>query len=101
GCLALTGAVANTQNMTDGDAKYAMDPDANTARTECTAWTRKFWSRDASPDEVQACVEVAVNDSASEVVADNGNVVTQRSAPQRRWAYACATVLSATGFLAY
>lgn len=101
GCLEYTGAVQNSQGATVGDAKYGTAPDAAAARTECSAWARKFWSRDATPDELQACVDVAVTDSVNETVADNGNLVTKPTEPKRRWAYACATVLSSTGFLAY
>ena len=101
GCEMLTGAVQNSAGQTAGDPKYQAMPTAQTAATECTAWTRKFWSRDATPDEVQACVDVAVTDSVSETISDNGNLTTSTTTAPRRWAYACATVLSATGFLAY
>ncbi|WP_394823711.1 hypothetical protein [Pendulispora albinea] len=93
GCLQLTGAVANGSGAPQGDAKYNTAPDAASAKAECEAWTRKFWSRAASPDEVQGCVDIAVTASAQEG--------TTPTPPKRRWAYACATVLSATGFLAY
>ncbi|WP_394833559.1 hypothetical protein LVJ94_44335 [Pendulispora rubella] len=97
GCLQLTGAVANASGSEQGDAKYATVPDAESAKTECQAWARKFWSRAAGPDEVQACVEVAVTSSLQETY----NAKTTNTPPRRRWAYACASVLSATGFLAY
>jgi len=98
GCLQLTGAVANGKGTTTGDAKYGVAPTADTAKAECTAWTRSFWSRDASPEEIQACVDVAITDSVKEMQT-NGQTVD--ATPQRQWAYACATVLSATGFLSY
>jgi len=97
GCLQLTGAVPNGTGVSLGDAKYAAAPDAPAAQDECRVWARKFWSRAASPDEVQACVEVAVTSSVKETY--NGK--TADTPPRRRWAYACASVLSATGFLAY
>ncbi|WP_394844016.1 hypothetical protein LZC95_44055 [Pendulispora brunnea] len=97
GCLQLTGAVANASGSAQGDPKYAAAPDAETAKAQCLAWARKFWSRAAGPDEVQACVEVAVTSSLQETY--NGK--TTSTPPRRRWAYACASVLSATGFLAY
>jgi len=79
GCLAVTGA----------GAKYAAGPDAASAATECGAWAQAFWSRAATPQEIDACVRVAVEGTAKEPDA------------RRRWAYACASVLSAAGFLAY
>jgi hypothetical protein len=50
---------------------------------------RKFWSRAPSDDEVKACTDVALTDTASEPDA------------KRRWAYTCASLLSASGFLTY
>jgi hypothetical protein len=50
---------------------------------------RTFWSRTASPDQTAACVDVAVTGAAT--VTD----------PRKRWAYACASVLSSAGFLTY
>lgn len=79
GCLTYTGT----------DAKYTTAPSQATASTECAAMTRKFWSRTASTDEVNACVKVAVTDTASITDA------------KRRWAHTCASVMTASGFLAY
>lgn len=45
---------------------------------QCAAWSRRFWSRDPSPEEIQACVAV-----------------------EGEPAYACASVLTSTGFLSY
>ncbi len=64
-------------------------PNAANAGERCGAMTRAFWSRTASPDEIAACVDVAVVGSAGE--ADMS----------KRWAYACAAVLTASGFLTY
>ena len=58
-------------------------PTKDSATTQCTAWTRLFWSREATPDQLDACVSVALE------------------SPDRPWAYACASVLSSTGFLTY
>jgi hypothetical protein len=69
--------------------EYATAPTPGTASAQCTALARRFWSRAPTPDEVKACVDVATVDSASE------------TAPRRRWAYTCATLLSTAGFLTY
>ncbi|HWL85827.1 MAG TPA: hypothetical protein VNO21_08500 [Polyangiaceae bacterium] len=97
GCLQLTGVIANASGSAQGDAKYGVAPDAQSAKTECQAWARKFWSRAPIDDEVRACIDVAVVSSRQETI----NGTTTDTAPARRWAYACASVLSATGFLAY
>jgi len=74
---------------TAGDAKYAAAPTAETATAECSAWSRKFWSRAASPDDLKACVDAATVQTAKEPDA------------RRRWAYTCAGVLTSAGFLTY
>lgn len=79
GCLTYVGA----------DASMSAAPTADSAATACAAMARKFWSKTPSPDEIQSCVDVAVTASASE---------TQVA---RRWAYACASVLTSAGFLTY
>lgn len=83
GCLTATGA----------DTKYTTAPTNTTAETECRTWARTFWSRTPTQAEVDMCVQVAMVDTAME-----GNTPTT---PQRKWAYTCASVLSAAGFLTY
>lgn len=85
GCLTTTSVAGS---------KYATLPTNSTAAAECGAWARKFWSRDATPAEIDACVQVAMVDSAKEGTNTN-------PASSRRWAYACASVLSAAGFMTY
>jgi hypothetical protein len=68
---------------------YAAAPTTATATTACTAFAQKFWSRSPNPTEIAACVDTAMNGTATE------------TDPRRRWAYTCASVLSAAGFLAY
>lgn len=80
-------AFEGCQNMTTSDPTFATAPTSDTALAQCTTWARKFWSRDATPDQLTACVGVT-SDIASE-------------SPQRRWAYACATLLTASSFLTY
>ncbi|HEX7666545.1 MAG TPA: hypothetical protein VF407_18590 [Polyangiaceae bacterium] len=75
--------------VTQDATTYGAAPTNATATAQCTAWTRKFWSRDATPDEMNTCTGVALTDTASE--PDMG----------RRWAYVCAAVLSSAGFVSY
>lgn len=86
GCLTLTSAAATNQ--------YDTLPSNSTAATECTNWARKFWSRDPVQAEVDACVQVAMVDTTREGMNMNPSA-------NRRWAYACASVLSAAGFMTY
>ncbi len=74
---------------TMADAKYAQAPTAATAAVECAALQRKAWQRTATPDETAACVDLAVSGLATETVA------------RRRWAHACASVLTSTGLTSY
>ncbi len=83
--VAFEGCLGFTQSA----AEYATAPTAATSASVCTALARKFWSRAPEAGEVQACAQVAMIDSATE--AD----------PRRRWAYTCASLLSASGFLTY
>ena len=70
-------------------AQYGSVPSNTTAATECADWARKFWSRTATQPEIDACVKVAMVDTMTETNA------------RRRWAYTCASVLTATGFTTY
>lgn len=81
--VAFQGCLAATKD----DAKYAAAPTDATASTECAAMERKFWSRTATPEETSACAAFATTGTAKE------------TDPRRRWAYTCASVLTAAGFL--
>jgi len=83
GCLTLTGT----------GTQWTSVPNATTAATECGNFARKFWSRNATADEIAACVQIATVDTVNE-----GSTPTT---PQRRWAYTCASVLASAGFLTY
>jgi hypothetical protein len=83
--IAFDGCLTYTQ----APAEYASAPTATSAPDKCAAMAKKFWSKTPSPEEISACVDVAVTGSASE------------SNARRRWAYACASVLTAAGFLTY
>ena len=83
--IAFDGCLTYTQTASE----YASAPDANSAATQCAAMARKFWSKTPAPQEIQACVEVATTGAAAEPNA------------RRKWAYACASVLTSAGFLTY
>lgn len=83
--VAFDGCLTYTETTPD----YANAPTADTAKTQCTTMARKFWSRAPTADEVNACTQAALVDSAPE------------GTPRRRWAYTCAAVLSSAGFLTY
>ncbi|MGH7281467.1 MAG: hypothetical protein ACRELY_08100 [Polyangiaceae bacterium] len=75
--------------LTATAAEFSAAPTNATATTECTSWTRQFWSRDATPDELNTCTGVALTDTASETDVN------------KRWAYVCAAVMTSAGFLSY
>lgn len=92
--LAFDGCTAYTAD----DARFAADPTRATAETECRSMQRSFWSRAPSPEELESCVTVAL--SSSQEIAPGAGSPTQVG-PRRRWAYACASVLSSSRFLTY
>lgn len=71
------------QDLVTGDARFEVSPTKESAHDACTTWTRRFWSREATPEQLDACVSAAT---------EGGD---------RPWVYACASVLTATGFLTY
>lgn len=83
--VAFQGCLGYTASRTT----YAPAPTAAGADRECAAFARKFWSRTAMPDELAACAKVALVDTQAE------------TDPKRRWAYTCAAVLTAAGFLTW
>ena len=82
--LAFEGCLTYTAT----DATYAAAPTAESSKAQCTAMQRKFWQRDARPEEIDTCAKYATSVSAEKE-------------PRRQWAYVCASVLTATGFLSY
>lgn len=70
-------------------AIYADAPTVTSAGLACRDFARRAWHREATDEETAACVTYAVEQTNS---AD---------APRKRWAYSCAAVLSASGFLAF
>lgn len=69
-------------------SQYQAAPTATSAEAECTSLQKKVWQRTPSPDEVKACADVATGLS-NEPIA------------RRRWAHACASVMTSTGFTTY
>jgi hypothetical protein len=82
-------ALQGCATLTAADARYATLPGAADAATMCGSWASTFWSRAAEQSEVDACVKVYLTDSASQ------------TDPRLRAATACASVLTAAGFLTY
>ena len=83
--IAFQGCLTVTANP----AQYKVLPSNTTAANECAAWSRTFWSRTATQPEIDACVKVAMVDTSTETSA------------MRRWAYTCASVMTAAGFTTY
>jgi hypothetical protein len=63
-------------------------PTAAQASALCGDFAHRAWNRDMSDAELASCVDYATTKTGSD-------------APARRWAYTCAAVLSASGFLSY
>lgn len=78
GCLSYTAG-----------ASFAVAPDVSNAPALCTQLERKFWSREPDADDISTCANFAVTGT------------TDEPDPNRRWAYTCASVLSASDFLTY
>ena len=70
-------------------AEYDVMPDATNARVKCGTFAHRFWSRDANAEELDSCVEMVTTKTSEEPAA------------RRKWAYACASVLSSSNFLTY
>ncbi|HUS67542.1 MAG TPA: hypothetical protein VMZ28_23555 [Kofleriaceae bacterium] len=83
--LAFQGCTAMTATGED----YAAAPTEESAAAMCASFARRFWDRNAEEDELTGCIDYAVSGTTSE--AD----------PRRRWAYTCASVLTAAGFVSY
>lgn len=84
-----TLAYQGCTDFTASAVEYAEAPTEESAAATCAAFARRFWDRDAEEEELAGCVEYAVSGTASE------------SNPRVRWAYTCASVLTAAGFVSY
>lgn len=71
------------------NAQYATAPTAAAAEIVCNDLIRRAWHREPVAAETASCADFAVNQTKS------------TDTPRVRWAYTCASVLSASGFLAY
>ena len=68
---------------------YDVMPDPTNARTICADFSHRYWSRAATSDELDECVQMVTTKT------------TEETDPRRKWAYACASVLSSASFLTY
>lgn len=68
--------------------EFQVTPDATSAPAQCAKLQRKFWQRTATPDETQACADLTLG-------------LTTEPLARRRWAHACASILSSSGFTTY
>ncbi len=82
--VAFVGCLGATDN-----ASFDLIPDSTNARAKCTEFAKKFWSRTPNEEELSSCVDV--------VTLKTGEEPSSR----RKWAYACASVLSSASFLTY
>ena len=69
-------------------ANFQVAPTATTAPAECATMQRKFWQRTPGPDETKACADLVLGSTTETNV-------------RRRWAHACASILTSSGFTTY
>lgn len=70
-------------------ANFATAPTAATADEQCKTMQRKTWQRSPTPDEIKGCTELLTTGLATETDA------------RRRWAHACASIMTSSGFTTY
>lgn len=97
GCLRLTGDIPGGT----ADPRFATPPTPDAAKAVCNEWIRTFWSRDGAPDQIDACTSVALESKTETYGGGSIPESTRPVSPKRQWAYACASVLTASGFLMY
>jgi len=68
--------------------EFAQAPTAATASTECAKMQRKFWQRTGTPEETKACADFTLG-------------LTNETVARRRWAHACASIMTSAGFTTY
>ena len=68
---------------------YNTAPEINIANRLCKDFAMRAWQREADAAETTACATYAIEKT------------NPADAPAKRWAYTCAAVLTASGFLAY
>lgn len=69
--------------------EFGIAPTPATAEEQCIAWQRRFWSVEPTSEQTASCVSVLLHPQNTDPVVKN------------RWAYGCASVISATQFLTY
>lgn len=67
-------------------ADFLVAPTAESGARRCESMMRRFWKMVPSPEQVAACADFAVNETA-----------TFATTPQERWAYVCAALLTSSG----
>lgn len=91
--LAFDGCLHKVQNPANyhpfGNADYYVSPTAESAARQCQVMAHLIWFGQMGPDELQACVDYALE------------VPTLEPDVQRQWAYVCASVAASVQFLAY
>lgn len=83
--LAYSACSQKTATGTD----FAEAPNANSAQRLCHDFGAAAWHREPTSDEITTCATFAVDKT------------NPADAPAKRWAYTCAAVLTASGFLTY
>jgi hypothetical protein len=69
-------------------ANFGQVPTQESATIECAKMQRKFWQRSPAPEEAKACADLAVG-------------LTTETVARRRWAHACASIITSAGFTTY
>lgn len=67
-------------------ADFTAAPTAESAPRRCESMMRRFWKLVPTPEQIAACAQFAVDDTAD-----------LASTPAERWAYVCASLLTSTG----
>lgn len=97
GCLRLTGDLAGGT----ADPRFATAPTSATARAVCGEWMRKLWSREGTPTQIDECVASALESTTETYGGGPVAEVVRPATPKRQWAYACAGVLTSSGFVTF
>jgi hypothetical protein len=82
-------AYSACSRKTAAGGTFAMAPGPALADQICRDFTRAAWRRDATADEISACSTFALTQTKAS------------DPPAKRWAYTCASVLTASDFLSY
>lgn len=97
GCLRMSGDIGGGTV----DARLAIAPTSASAKAVCSEWMRTFWSREGTPEQVDECASAALEATSETYGGGSVAEVTRPATPKRQWAYACASVLTSSGFLTF